>query len=154
MTEPVSQSGWIARTFTRARVLGVHLARIPFGDKSFDLPVVFSRTQLTAAAVGGFTALIAFAIGSKLGIAAWTTWPVVIATFAVVIGLGFSSAPDRGAGLMLEGYTRMAWAALPFTSSVSSSRRRPKRQRGPQRIQVRMQMHPPIDSLARRGAGR
>lgn len=145
MTEPVSQPGWIARTFTRARVMGGHIARIPFGDKSFELPFVLSRVQLTTLATGGFAAMIAFAIGSQLGIAAWLTWPVVLVTLAIMVALGFSSAPDRGAGLAAEGYARMLWARLPFVSSISSSRPR-SASRGIKRtdhITVRMALHEP-----------
>ncbi|ART74378.1 hypothetical protein BTO20_37810 (plasmid) [Mycobacterium dioxanotrophicus] len=145
MTEPVSQPGWIARTFTRARVLGVHLARIPFGDKSFDLPIVLSRVQLTVLGIGVFCGIVAFAVGSKLGIAAWLTWPVAVVTLAVMVALGFSSAPDRGAGLAAEGYARMLWVRLPFVSSISSSRPRSASRniQRTQRIRMSMQLHEP-----------
>ncbi|MEN4464199.1 hypothetical protein VXE65_19350 [Mycolicibacterium conceptionense] len=145
MTEPVPQAGWIARTFTRARVMGVHIARIPFGDKSFELPFVLSRVQLTALAMGGFCAMIAFAIGTKLGIAAWLTWPVVLLTLAIMVALGFSSAPDRGAGLAAEGYARMLWTRVPFVSSVSSSRSRAESRevKRTDHITLRMALHEP-----------
>lgn len=154
MTEPFDQPGWLARTFTRARVLSVHMARIPFGDKTFDLPVVLNRTQLSVAAIGALLAMLAFGVGSVFGVAAWTTWPVVILTLVAVVGLGLSSAPDRGAMLYLEGYARTPWAALPFTSTVSSSRRRPPRRRAG-RYRVDMVLHPPVDvARARPGGGR
>ncbi|MBU8817559.1 hypothetical protein KL864_16785 [Mycolicibacterium goodii] len=107
-----------------------------------------TRTQLSALVTGGVLAMVAYGLGAVLGIAAWTTWPVVIVTLLMVFALGLSSAPDRGAGLMLEGYLRMLWASLPFTSSVSSSRRRPGRSR--ERIVVRMQLH----AAPRHGEGR
>lgn len=155
MTEPVSQPGWIARTFTRARVLGVHIARIPFGDKSFDLPVVLSRVQLSALLIGGLCAMLAFAVGSKLGVAGWTTWPVVVVTLVVVVALSFSSAPDRGAGLALEGYARILWARMPLVSSVSSSRPRAANRTHKRREQIRMQMrlHESPEIGRRRGRG-
>ncbi|PQM49152.1 hypothetical protein C1Y40_00614 [Mycobacterium talmoniae] len=143
MTEPLPHPGWIARTFTRARVMATHLARIPLGDKSFELPFVFSRVQLAAVLTGAVAALVAFGVGSLFGIAAWTTWPVLILTLAATVALGFSSAPDRGVAIALEGYARMVWVALPFTSSITSSRRRSARPR-PERITVAMRLHPPV----------
>ena len=123
----------------------MHIARIPFGDKSFELPFVLSRVQLTTLAMGGFCALIAFAIGTKLGIAAWLMWPVVLLTLAILVALGFSSAPDRGAGLAAEGYTRMLWTRLPFVSSISSSRSRSESRNAKRtdHITMAMRLHEP-----------
>lgn len=146
MSDPGQQSNWVARTFTRARVMGVHLARIPFGDKSLELPVVLNRTQLLAAAIGTLVALPAFGIGSVIGHPGWTTWPVVALTVLAVVALGFSSAPDRGAGLFVEGYARLAWSRLVRSSAVSSSRSRPPRRGGQQSYAVTMTMHAPARS--------
>lgn len=142
MTEPSPQTSWVARTFTRARVMGVHLARIPFGDKSVELPVVLNRTQLLAASIGVLVALPAFGIGSIIGHPGWTTWPVAIVTLVAVVGLGFTSAPDRGAGLFLEGYLRLAWSRIHRGSAATSSR--PKAAGGSQKesYAVTMTMHP------------
>lgn len=122
MSAPLDDSGWIAKTFTRARVMSTRLARIPFGDKTIDLPMVFSRTQLAVAGVGAVIGVVAYAVGAVLGIAAWTTWPVVIATLVAVIGVGFSSVPARGGLFFIEGYLRALWHRLPLTRSTLSSR--------------------------------
>ncbi|MGD9622319.1 MAG: hypothetical protein AB7G47_20035 [Mycolicibacterium sp.] len=122
MTSPTDDSGWIAKTFTRARVMSTRLARIPFGDKSIDLPMVFTRTQLAVAGVGAVIGVLAYGVGSVLGIASWTTWPVVIVTLVAVIGVGFSSVPARGGLFFIEGYLRALWLKLPLTRSTLSSR--------------------------------
>ncbi len=143
MTEPSPQTGWVARTFTRARVMGVHLARIPFGDKSVELPVVLNRTQLLAATIGVLVALPAFGIGSMIGHPGWTTWPVAIATVVAVVGLGFTSAPDRGAGLFLEGYLRLAWSKIYRGSAATSSRPKASGRSDKESYAVTMTMHAP-----------
>lgn len=137
-----SQPGWVARTFTRARVVGVHVARIPFGDKSFELPIVLSRVQLAALGIGTVAAVLAYMIGSSFGVAGWLVWPVLIIMAAAVVALGYSSAPDRGVMLTLEGYARMVWAGLPLTRSESSS----CTAGSVKTAQLRMTLHPPLDA--------
>lgn len=150
MSAPSPQSSWVARTFTRARVMGVHMARIPFGDKSFELPVVLNRTQLLAATIGLLAALPAFGIGSIIGHPGWTTWPIAILTLVVVVGLGFTSAPDRGAGLFLEGYLRLAWSRVHRGSAATSSRTKAAARTDKESYAMTITMHPP----PRAGSGR
>lgn len=142
-----TQPGWVARTFTRARVVGVYVARIPFGDKSFELPIVLSRVQLGALGIGTAAAVVAYVIGSSLGIAAWLVWPVLIIMAGAVVALGYSSAPDRGVMLTLEGYARMVWAGLPLTRSEASSCTSGSVKIAP----LRMTLHPPLDAGEGRG---
>lgn len=134
--------GWVARSFTRARVVGTYLARIPLGDKSFDLPAVLNRAQLLAAAGGGLVALLAWAVGSTLGIAAWLTWPVVIVTTVIVVAIKFAPVPDRGAALFVGGYSRMIFSALPFASTHECSRPHQGRRDRTTSASMRMQFHP------------
>lgn len=142
-----AQPGWIARTFTRARVVGVHVARIPFGDKSFELPIVLSRVQLGALGIGTGAAVLAYVIGLPFGVSGWLMWPVLIIMAAAVVALGYSSAPDRGVMLTLEGYARMVWAGLPLTRSESSS----CTASSARTAQLRMTLHPPLDVGEARG---
>ncbi|ETZ55302.1 hypothetical protein MAHJHV58_00120 [Mycobacterium avium subsp. hominissuis] len=118
--------GWVARSFTRARVLGTYLARIPLGDKSFDLPVVLNRAQLLVGAVGAIAAVAAYVIGSALGAAAAMTWPVAVATVATMVGVGFAPVPERGVTLYVGGYARMLVSALPLAAARESSIRTPR----------------------------
>ncbi len=143
MTSPADPTGgWVARSFTRARVVGTYLARIPLGDKSFDLPAVLNRAQLLAAAAGALVTLLAWAVGSTLGIAAWLTWPAVIITAVIVVAIKFAPVPDRGAALFVGGYSRMILSGLPFASTHESSRPRPGRRDRTASASMRMQFHP------------
>lgn len=144
MSTPADESGWVAKTFTRARVLSTRLARIPFGDKSIDLPMVLTRTQLAVAGVGAVIGVLAYAVGAVLGIAAWTTWPVVIVTLVAVIGVGYSAVPARGGLFFIEGYLRALWHKLPFTSAtVTSVPRDERRKRGePESADLVVRFHP------------
>ncbi|WP_162625644.1 hypothetical protein, partial [Mycolicibacterium llatzerense] len=142
MTSPADPTGgWVARSFTRARVLGTYLARIPLGDKSFDLPAVFNRAQLLAAGVGALMTLAAWALGSMLGIASWLTWPIVVVTVAVVIAIKFAPVPDRGSALFVGGYARMLFSALPFASTQESSVPRDRRRHRPMPASMQMVFH-------------
>lgn len=122
MTVPTDlNGGWVARSFTRARVLGTYLARVPLGDKSFDLPAVLNRAQLLAAGVGALVAVAAWGVGAALGIGGWLAWPVVVITSVIVIAIKFAPVPDRGASLFVGGYSRMLLSGLPFASTHQSS---------------------------------
>ncbi|APA78461.1 hypothetical protein BB737_16700 [Mycobacterium avium subsp. hominissuis] len=143
MTSPLDPTGgWVARSFTRARVLGTYLARIPLGDKSFDLPAVFNRAQLLAAAVGSLAALAAWAVGSMLGIASWLTWPVIVLTVVVIIAIKFAPVPERGAALFVGGYARMIFSGLPFASTHESSVPQDRRRHRPMAASMQMVFHP------------
>jgi hypothetical protein len=122
MTVPTDPTGgWVARSFTRARVLGTYLARIPLGDKSFDLPAVLNRAQLLAAGVGALAALAAWGVGMTLGIGGWLTWPVLVITAVIVVAIKFAPVPDRGASLFVGGYARMILSVFPSASTHESS---------------------------------
>ncbi len=141
-------TGWVARSFTRARVLGTYLARIPLGDKSFDLPAVFNRAQLLTAAAGAIVAVAAWGVGSTLGIGAWLTWPVVIVTVVLVIAIKFAPVPDRGASLFIGGYLRMLVSWLPFGSTRETSVRRPYGREETVSASMRVRFHPAPSTAA------
>lgn len=141
MQEP--PGGLVARSFTRARVLATYVARVPLGDKSFDLPAVLSRAQLLVAATGAITALAAWAVGAALGITGWLVTPVLLATVVAVVAVKFSAVPDRGAALFLGGHARMLLAAAlgPLASTRQSSTP-PRRRERPTPASVRVAFHP------------
>lgn len=134
-------TGWVARSFTRARVMGTYLARIPLGDKSFDLPAVLNRAQLLAAVCGAIIAVIAWGVGTILGLGAWLCWPVAAVTAVIVIAIKFAPVPDRGASLFIGGHVRMALARLPFASTHESSVARHRRRPHTVRASMRIEFH-------------
>ena len=141
MTAPQEHGGsWVARTFTRARNWGGVLARIPLGDKSFDLPFVLKRTQVWALVLGAIAATLAYNAGAAFGIAAWTTWPVVVVTVIMTAWLGLSNVPDRGAAVTLEGFARAATTTLRMSAGIASSRTRPEKDR--ESFAMVMRLHP------------
>ena len=141
--------GVVARSFTRARVLGTYLARVPLGDKSFDLPAVLSRAQLLVAATGVIGAALAWAVGSAWGIAAWLVTPVLVVTVVAVVAVKFSAVPDRGTAVFLGGYARMLAAAVgPLASTRQSSAAGRRGQRRPVAASVQLVFHPAPPSAA------
>lgn len=128
MTEPLHGPGAVARVFTRARILSIRLTRLSLGDKSIDLPFQLSRTQLTVLAIGAVIGVVAYGLGSLAGIAAFTTWPVVVLTIAALVAVGYSSVPERGGLFFLEGLARSVWSRVPLVSaSTVTSRSRAQR---------------------------
>lgn len=143
MTSPEGEGGWIAKSFTRARVIGMYVGRVALGDKSFDLPVVLNRTQVLAGFAGLLVTGIAWVIGKVFGVAGPLAWTCAALTVAVVVVFRFVPTPERGAAFFLEGYAKAAWGLLPFTSTMKSSRRRPPRRRTVH-VAVRMRMNQPV----------
>lgn len=126
MTSP-NQGGWVARTFTRARVVSRKLTRIPFSDRTLELPFTFNRVQLWASLFGLFFVVAAWGVGSVLGAAKAFTFGAMMIVAVVLIALGRLPIPERGAGMYIEGYLRALWLTLPFASRRTSSRGRPDR---------------------------
>lgn len=122
-----NQSSWVARTFTRARVVSRKLTRIPFSDQTLELPFTFNRVQLWATLFGLFFVVAAWGVGSALGAAKAFTFGAAMIVAVVIIALGRLPIPERGAGMYIEGYLRALWLALPFTNRRTSSRERPER---------------------------
>ncbi|SLE83276.1 Uncharacterised protein [Mycobacteroides abscessus subsp. massiliense] len=143
MTAPHEGGGWIARSFTRARILGMYLSRVTLGDKSFELPVILNKTQLGAAFTGALISGLFYVAGAVFGIGGQLLTVSLVLTAAAVIGLRFVPTPERGVPYFLEGYARTAWAALPFTSTMRSSRPRPPRRRT-HHVVLRMRENPPL----------
>jgi hypothetical protein len=143
MSQRQQPDGPVARTFTRARVVSTVLARIPLGDKAFDLPAVLNRAQLLALAIGAFASVLAWAAGGAAGVGAALVWPVAVVTAVVVIALKFAAVPDRGASLFVGGYARMLVALAPFGSTSQSSVPRDSGRGRPEAASVRMRFAPP-----------
>lgn len=142
MTAP-NEGGWIARSFTRARVLGMYLSRLTLGDKSFELPVILNKTQLGAGFMGVLISGVFYVIGAAFGIGGQLLAVSLVLTVVAVIGLRFVPTPERGVPYFLEGYVRAAWGALPFTSNVRSSRQRPPKRRR-HHVVLRLRENPPL----------
>jgi hypothetical protein len=142
MTSPEG-GGWIAKSFTRARVIGMYVGRVALGDKSIDLPVVLNRTQLGALVIGLLVTAVAWVVGKVLGIAGPLAWTFAALTVAVVVMMRFVPTPERGAAFYLEGYLRAARGLLPFASTMKSSRRRPARRRTVH-VALRMRENQPV----------